>query len=104
MKHVCVGCVWIHPSIIRSSESQYSKIADSLVVSHVSDVEICSGIKSLEMKRAFETREPQRIPQVSRLRRVLGAASERKRDRRLAGRKTERSGVPFSKYAEGLKV
>lgn len=104
MKQVCDGCVWIQPSIIKSSESQYSKIADSFVVSQVSDVEVCSGIINLEMNSALETKVPQRIPHVSRLRRVLAAAEAKNWDRRFAGKKTDRRGLPFSKYAEGLKV
>lgn len=104
MKHVCDGCVWIQPSINKSSESQYSKMADSLVVSHVSDVDVCSGIINLEMNRAFDTSVPQRIPQVSKLRRVLAAAQAKNWDLRLAGRNTDRRGLPFSRYAEGLNV
>jgi hypothetical protein len=104
MKQVCDGCVWIQPSISKSSESQNSKIADSFVVSHVSDVAVCSGIRSLEINSAFDTNVPQRIPQVSKLRCVLAATADRNWVRRFAGRKTERRGLPFSKYADGLNV
>jgi hypothetical protein len=79
-------------------------MVDSFTVSQVSEVDSCSGIRSFDINRAFEISVPQRIPQVSKLRLVLGEAMARKRERRLGGRNTVRSGVPFSRYADGLKV
>lgn len=38
------------------------------MVSQVSDVDVCSGTRSLETKSALEIKVPQRIPQVSRFR------------------------------------
>ena len=79
-------------------------MTDSFTVSQVSEVDSCSGIRSLDINRAFEINVPQRIPQVSRLRLVLEEAMARKCARRFGGKKTVRSGVPFSRYADGLKV
>lgn len=67
------------------------------MVSQVSDVDVCSGTRSLETKSALEISVPQRIPQVSRFRRVLEAAKIRNCVRRSGGRKTVRRGVPFSR-------
>ena len=58
----------------------------------------------METKRALERRVPARKAQVSRLRAVLGWARVRKERRRWGGRKRVRSGVPFSRWAEGRKV
>lgn len=104
MKQVCEGCVWIQPSIMRSSASQKSTRAPSFIISHVSEEFFCSGMTSRDMKRALEMRDPQRIPQVSKFALVFGEASFKKVERRVGGRKMVRSGVPFSRYAEGLKV
>jgi hypothetical protein len=59
---------------------------------------------SREMKSALEIRVPHRIPQVSRLAKVLGRAMDRNVSRSAVGRKRVRSGVPFSRYAEGRNV
>lgn len=59
---------------------------------------------SLEINNALLIRVPQRTPHVSRLDRVFGRAILRNVDRRSGGRKIVRSGVPFSRYAEGLKA
>lgn len=56
------------------------------------------------MKRALLLRMPQSIPQVSRFRRVLLDAQDRNCERSCEGRKTGRSGSPFSRKAEGWKV
>lgn len=56
------------------------------------------------MNRALDFRIPQRIPHVSRLRRVLVEEWERNWWRRVGGRNTVRRALPFSRYAEGLKV
>lgn len=56
------------------------------------------------MKKALEIRLPQRMPQVSRLRLVLGRAISRKCLRRSGEIKMVRRGVPFSRYEDGLKV
>ena len=56
------------------------------------------------MKKAFEISVPARKPQVSRFSSVLCCAIVRKRWRRSGGKKRVRSGLPFSRYAEGLKV
>lgn len=41
MKHVWVGCVWIHPNTMRSSFIQNSMTDSSLSVSQVSLVQVC---------------------------------------------------------------
>ena len=105
-KHDCDGCVWIHPQTSKSLLSQKSKsaLSPSSVVSQVSEVDVWSGTMRWVMKRAFETRVAQRIPQVSRLRAVLGWARLRKVVRRSGGRRTVRRGAPDSVKAVGLKV
>ena len=52
----------------------------------------------------IEKYKRQRIPQVSRLRLVLGEAMARKWERMFGRKNTVRSGVLFSRYADGLKV
>lgn len=49
------------------------------------------------MNRALDLRIPQRIPQVSRLRRVFIDAAARNLCRRVGGRKTVRRAFPFSR-------
>lgn len=82
---------------MRSSASQYSNIAASLSISHVSGVDSCSGMISREIKNAFDMRVPARMPHVSRLAAVLGAARERNWVRRSGEMKIVRRGVPFSR-------
>ena len=74
------------------------------MVSQVSDVLSWSGITSLEMNKALEIRVPHNMPHVSRFARVFCDAMARNRCRKSGGRKIVRKGVPFSRYAEGLKV
>ena len=70
----------------------------------MSDVECWSGRMRWLMKSALEIRVPQRMPQVSRLRVVLGWTRLRKLERRSGGRRTVRRGAPDSVEAVGLKV
>lgn len=75
-----------------------------MVISHVSEVDVCAGMTSRVINRALDFKIPQRMPHVSRLRRVFEVAAFRKRERSCEGRKMVRRGSPFSRYAEGLKV
>lgn len=79
-------------------------MADSFIVSQVSDVLSWSGIRSLEIKSAFEIRVPQRMPHVSRFFLVFDDALRKNSVRSVGGMKTVRRGVPFSRKAVGLKV
>ena len=72
-------------------------MSDSLSISHVSEVDSCSGIRSFEIKKALEINVPQRMPQVSRFRLVFEEAINKKRLRRSGEIKIVRSGVPFSR-------
>jgi hypothetical protein len=104
MKHVCVGCVCIHPITKSSSLRQKSSIADSFTVSHVSEVHFCSGIKRQVMKSALLTVVPHKIPHISRLAAVFSAAIFKKEFRNVVGMNTGRMGSPFSRYAAGRNV
>lgn len=97
MKHVWVGCVWIHPNTMRSSFMQNSMTDSSLSVSQVSLVQVCCGITRQLTNSALLTDVPQRIPHISRPLRVFGAATRRNSSRSIAGRKMGRIGVPFSR-------
>lgn len=65
---------------------------------------VCSGMIKRVMKRALDFKIPHSMPHVSRFRRVFEDARERNWWRSWDGRKTGRSGSPFSRKAEGLKV
>lgn len=99
MKHLCLGCVWIHPKTITSSFSQYSNnsTSPSSVISHVSLVAVCAGITNLVINNASDFNIPHRMPHVSRLSVVLGEAECRKCVRREVGRKSGRRGSPDSR-------
>lgn len=70
----------------------------------MSEVEVWSGMMRVLMNRALAMMVPARIPQVSRLRDVLGSARLRNWVRRSGGRRTVRRGAPASVKAVGLKV
>jgi len=74
----------------------YAYSAASSTISQVSEVEVWAGMTSFVMKKAFWISVPQRIPQVSRLRRVLAAAWRRKEWRSGEGRNIGRRAAPDS--------
>lgn len=56
------------------------------------------------MKNAFAISVPPRNPHVSRLANVFRCAIRKKVVRKVGGKNTVRSGVPFSRYAAGANV
>lgn len=83
---------------------QCSNSDASSSVSQVSDVHLCRGMTRLETNRALLTSSPQRMPHISRFFLVFSAAAARNFWRSWVGRKTGRSGSPFSRYPAGRNV
>mmetsp|Transcript_2589 Transcript_2589/g.7155 ORF Transcript_2589/g.7155 Transcript_2589/m.7155 type:complete len:272 (-) Transcript_2589:324-1139(-) len=74
MKHVCDGCVWIHPKVDSSNPEQYSQISSSFVVVHVSLEPVWEGTSRRSVRSSPSWTLPTRMAHVSMLRAVFALA------------------------------